>query len=558
MYVMYVIPGTSPCEFNWTCRGPFSVQPSQGIVPPRGKMDATVIWQPVCGMKNEDVLTLSVVGTPGSGGEGGGEGASESHLKVVGMTPETKVVIKEKKMEIGTCAVGIKQEKVIHIKNQHPSNPAIISLDANSVPGVQAFPEVFRLNAGETLPVTLTLIPPEPKKYQGMHAIFNVRGGAKSLKVSLIGESVVPDVHLDQATFEFGKVAIGSDVMLPLHLSNRGSIAAELLLDLTPFPGFMVYSLPADIEINALLGHDGATDAIDRESIIMPISPDEDNNNNGGMMTAGSGHNRGGLLSAPPGSGGGGGRPNNASFPKSPNTLARIATKWQIVLPPGIELKTFLVFSPNFLGHTSFALPLGLQGVATSELDSRLRVPVKGQGVEPRLIMDSMIDFGDRVVTTGPGSSNTYHLDVDMTNCTRYGLTWEIDESVVKNYKSKSGQNLFFLSRKAGDLASNEKDQLRITFNPRGPNDYRINVPLYLRDQIDRPHPYMTLRLRGSGIKPRLEFSQSQVMMPIVPLGVTSRVRFEVINQGFVAMDLKPKFPSYSPVEFSVTFPEGR
>lgn len=67
----------------------------------------------------------------------------------------------------------------------------------------------------------------------------------------------------------------------------------------------------------------------------------------------------------------------------------------------------------------------------------------------------------------------------------------------------------------------------------------------------------MTLRLRGSGIKPGLEFSTSHLMMPIVPLGVTSCARFEVINQGFVAIELKPNLPSYSPVEFSITFPEG-
>lgn len=64
------------------------------------QVDAVVTWRPLPGVKNEDVLGLSV------------HGGVDTHIKVRGISPETKVVIREKKIDYGVCAVGIKQEKV--------------------------------------------------------------------------------------------------------------------------------------------------------------------------------------------------------------------------------------------------------------------------------------------------------------------------------------------------------------------------------------------------------------------------------------------------------------
>lgn len=91
-----------------------------------------------------------------------------------------------------------------------------------TVPGLSACPDVFRLEAGDVIEVTIGLTPPGPRNYQvrfalkppfgfsynmqvssvcdnkqGTSAVFNVRGG-KSLQIPLLGESVIPDVRLEQ------------------------------------------------------------------------------------------------------------------------------------------------------------------------------------------------------------------------------------------------------------------------------------------------------------------------------------------------------------------------
>jgi len=64
------------------------------------QLDAVVTWRPGPGLKNEDILNLSV------------PGGKETELKVVGMCSEAKIGILEKKVDLGMIAVGVTLEQV--------------------------------------------------------------------------------------------------------------------------------------------------------------------------------------------------------------------------------------------------------------------------------------------------------------------------------------------------------------------------------------------------------------------------------------------------------------
>lgn len=72
-----------------------------------------------------------------------------------------------------------------------------------------------------------------------------------------------------------------------------------------------------------------------------------------------------------------------------------------------------------------------------------------------------------------------------------------------------------------------------------------------------RSRPYLMLRLRGSGVRPNLRFDVDALAMPVVPLGVRSRARFHVLNNGFASIELNHHLPTYLPVQFEVTYPDG-
>ena len=63
-------------------------------------MEAIITWRPISGVRNDDILALSI------------PGGKDVELKVHGVCTESKVAILEKKLDFGTMAVGIKQEKV--------------------------------------------------------------------------------------------------------------------------------------------------------------------------------------------------------------------------------------------------------------------------------------------------------------------------------------------------------------------------------------------------------------------------------------------------------------
>jgi hypothetical protein len=63
-------------------------------------MEAVVTWRPTPGLRNEDLLTLSV------------PNGKDAELRVTGLCAEPKVSLLDKKVEFGTLAVGLRQERV--------------------------------------------------------------------------------------------------------------------------------------------------------------------------------------------------------------------------------------------------------------------------------------------------------------------------------------------------------------------------------------------------------------------------------------------------------------
>jgi hypothetical protein len=49
----------------------------------------------------------------------------------------------------------------------------------------------------------------------------------------------------------------------------------------------------------------------------------------------------------------------------------------------------------------------------------------------------------------------------------------------------------------------------------------------------------MQITLKGLGAVPRLCFDRREIIMPIVPLGVTSRCIFRVVNEGYESLTLR-------------------
>ena len=58
---------------------------------------------------------------------------------------------------------------------------------------------------------------------------------------------------------------------------------------------------------------------------------------------------------------------------------------------------------------------------------------------------------------------------------------------------------------------------------------------------------------------PKLNFSVDEVILPAVPLGLKSKARFNLINNGYDQLEVSHQMPIDSAhIPLKVTFPEGK
>ena len=89
--------------------------------------------------------------------------------------------------------------------------------------------------------------------------------------------------------------------------------------------------------------------------------------------------------------------------------------------------------------------------------------------------------------------------------------------------------------------------EIEVTFLPQEAREYRAEVPLFLDGEpIDTSKPYLIFALMGSGLFPQLTFDTREVVLPVVPVGVTSRGSFSIINTGYDFLELRHRIPAES------------
>ena len=63
------------------------------------------------------------------------------------------------------------------------------------------------------------------------------------------------------------------------------------------------------------------------------------------------------------------------------------------------------------------------------------------------------------------------------------------------------------------------------------------------------------IRLEGEGLLPRLYFDKRELILPIVPLGFESSIKFKIKNEGYENEEISFQFESYPqcvlPIEFN-------
>jgi len=259
--------------------------------------------------------------------------------------------------------------------------------------------------------------------------------------------------------------------------------------------------------------------------------------------------------------------------------------KFKATIPVGETLQLLLIFSPQSERSHVFELPLILAGQHQRRAPESLQRVISAEGLRPRVYLSkTTIDFNERVVSRDKSVLFPYHMEFSLTNRDETTIQWEADTSgmlpgMLKGSAMNNGRpgtsastmtsaslastNMpsskptFTMVPDRGELEPGEARTVKVSFWPDSPGEFEADMPIFLDGDIDRP--YITVRLKGEGIYPKLSFDVDEVVMPPVPLGIASTVRFEVINTGYDQLELEHAVPlDSSHVPLEVFYPEGK
>ena len=503
-------PNNHFAEFSWECNNKnFSVSPMEGSIEKNSSAKIAVLWHPVMQSPksnsqgiHQGELVLSVVGGP-------------SHRKKVileGRFPDSRIIIKDRSVDFGMVPIGVPQLRHLLLKNQGTSE-GFFKIDWQSKLGdslnndlkMQVIPERGHIPAGGGVDVEIWTSPQKPMKFE--IGIPIVTSGSRPLTIPVTGESMIPELVIDQDEFDFKSIYIGGAGRLPLTIRNQSIISAQILVDLTPFPEF---SLEIDRE-------NWSTDDYDE----CPLVAEE--------------------------------RENAAASP-TPGADRTRGSKYKLTVKENHALDFNFCFRPKNVSEHAFELPLEVVGMVNSP--EHMKRVVVAEGLKPRLVLsEDVVDFGTRIVIRNNAIKIPYSMEFKLKNNDKNDVICKLG-TPVGNISATSSP-VFQFTPMESEIKSGDELLVRATFLPREDKQYRAILPIYLDGNEDKS--YVDVEVFGEGKFPSLVFDRHEVVLPPVPLGFKTKATFNILNDGYDNLELRYHLPTDTdrlPVE--IDFPEGK
>ena len=142
------------------------------------------------------------------------------------------------------------------------------------------------------------------------------------------------------------------------------------------------------------------------------------------------------------------------------------------------------------------------------------------------------VPFGRTTITKGSKQLAT-HKDFQIRNPDfNQPAKWAVDTKLLDD------QSVFKIIPSEGNIEPNAVQTVRATFNPIEAMDYKLKVPVFLNN--DRTNPVTSIDLTGQGAQAKITFDRREIILPAMPLNITSKVTFTIFNQGYENQRIDP------------------
>ena len=349
------------------------------------------------------------------------------------------------------------------------------------------------------------------------------------LKAQITAEAKVPDFYIaepvESTTAEsqliFGGVYVGSSEMRKIVIQSHDDVVAAFIVDLSDYPAFTLCdSDRRPVEASAVDEEELPAGATGQIVIYRPGDDEFDSRGGDGED---SDRGRKGCI-------------------------------YKVTVCPQQVFTFYLCFTPQSVGviDPPFALPMSLAG---SDVTSQSLRPllVSAEGKKPRLVLTpTLLDFGPRVIMREGTSKAANRMLVKLSNETDGEVQFDLDTRGAEGL----GENIFRVEPTTGKLMPGQVSQVQFTFTPLEVRSYAARYAVYLDG--NKEQKYMDIMVKGFGSNPSLTFDRKEIIMPPVPLDVTSKMTFFIGNEGYEALDLRYKIAGDGKLPVTLNFVEGQ
>eukprot|EP01079_Euglenida_sp_SAG-EU17-18_P004709 gene4709-858_t len=390
------------------------------------------------------------------------------------------------------------------------------------------------LAPGESVEVHLTVCCTTPTVYAAS-IICEIRGG-KTTKCLVKGEAVVPKVSLClEQKLWFGTLFVGTPSHREVQLNNHGDVKAVFEVDLSMRPAWDILDTnhhPADFIAPMPEAENAAGGSIQR------LMPQNANQNNIMIVDCNDSDSEAGSVAMV----------HNIEYLEDTVTTLRSEGKiWRITVLPMRSFAFVLSFCPATVGQVRFGLTLSVMGVPPAR-DTQLIREVFANVLYPQVSVDTLqVNFGSRIIV----GEHTNKLPSNRT----FALKNEADKDLIWELKCRgphAHSGVFHVEPIKGELGPLQSQQIQIAFTPTAVDFYAMRVPLFFDGAGEN---LLEVKVYGSGSLPTLRFDRPEIVMPFVPLGVSSVATVSIRCEGYEDMQVRCNVPSQFPLQ--VLFPEG-
>ena len=498
--------GNAPAVIKWdeVKEKAFKISPMKDVIPSQTEHEVSVIFNPfesaVQKEKYQEEIKMNI------------ENGDPEKFTFVGQVSLCNVKffnLPNDTIDFEMVHTGVPTTKTFSLKNE--TNRVVTAYQIqNPLPEILQFKEVagYLTDKAKSVEVSITHKEPNPEFYAEVPIL--IRGGPKLL-LKLKANVVQPEVFIVQDQFDFGGVSFNEPTTRLLTFKNNSKLSANVIVNLNSDVRLRDFKLVLPEKDKLEKGH--LIKPLETEKKEEVFNEEEDDQEEDEQ---------------------------NEESEEDINKSEDLR-EFMITIPPGEALDFDFIFCPNTFDNDNFDFDTNFKLVGASDEYKGLKRHIKGEKMESVItISDMVVKFPETYIYENQKNYQTKDIKIGSVQHNK-SLIWEIVEA---DELEKEG--IFLVLDKKGEIPAHQDLFVTIAFRfiPHAQQEYKTQVTLRVTDS-DGKVTNKVIRLEGEGLLPRLYFDKRELILPVVPLGFESSIKFKVCNKGYENEEIRAEFESY-------------